>query len=174
MTFGEQFDDLEEGQSVVFHDRSARYGGAITVVGTITTVGDDYVLIKNNRYTLKRQPGYWRARLSTDSDKYFAFTETVEDENGECETCKGVCLGKTFNYSKKETTMDVLGKIKNIALQATNPSEYALRKAGFHNDCGDLTSVGQAVLIGIVEAANLDALVAQANAVIAADKADKE
>lgn len=164
---------VDVGDEVIFHDRSARYGGKIIVQGTVTTKGKDHILIKNDQYHLKRHPGYWRARLSTDTGKTIIYIPPNNEEYGK-EPCE---CEETFNNNEKEkesSTMNVIAKAKNIALKVTNPNEYALRKANLHNDCGDLTEAGKEILWSILEEANKDAFVAQANALIEADKEDKE
>ncbi len=75
---------------------------------------------------------------------------------------------------KKGVIMNVIDSVKKLALKTTNPNEYALREAGFHDECGNLTDAGRELLFTYLEAIpEVNAkFVADANALIADKKKD--
>lgn len=71
---------------------------------------------------------------------------------------------------KTSTFMNIIQTVKKLALKTTNPDESALREAGIHDECGNLTEEGMEVLTSVLEAAHTKELVDIANQVIAERK----
>lgn len=74
------------------------------------------------------------------------------------------------NPIKTSTFMNIMQTVKKLALKTTNPDESALREAGIHDECGNLTGEGLEVLTSVLEAAHTKELVDIANQVIAERK----
>lgn len=66
---------------------------------------------------------------------------------------------------------NIVKRIKNLTVDADTK---LLRKYDLEDDCGDLTSDGEEVLMAILHADNRDKLVAKAKEIQAEDKADKK
>lgn len=76
---------------------------------------------------------------------------------------------------KKESKMSqAVNFIKTQALKATNPDEYELGQAGLHNDCGELTSEGEALHQEFLRELTKEKMVTTAKELNAEKKTKKE
>ena len=69
--------------------------------------------------------------------------------------------------------MSTISIVKDLALKVSNPAEYARRKAGLHDSCGELTSDGKELIWQYLKGQFADKLATDAQAILD-DKKDNE
>jgi hypothetical protein len=74
---------------------------------------------------------------------------------------------------KKGKIMSAVNFVKEQALKLNNPDEYELRKAGLHNDCGELTNEGEELRDQFLEELVKEKLVETARAINEEKKSKK-